>query len=116
MSLNLRNNNWRSVRTVVVGAAVTAGQMVQLGNGLVGAYMEDGAVGATVAVCYAAEKVRLPKAAAVNFAIGDLVYYDPLAFNLTSVAAGNILCGRATEAAVNADTDMEIDFHGDAIA
>jgi predicted RecA/RadA family phage recombinase len=56
--------------------------------------------------------VTVTKATAVNFAIGDKVYWDTAAKNFTSVSAGNTLVGTALSAQVNADTQLDIVIEG----
>ena len=55
-----------------------------------------------------------PAAAAGVFAAGDNVYYDATARNVVNESdkSGNIYCGTAYKAAVQADTEVQVDFDG----
>ena len=59
----------------------------------------------------------LPKAASITFAIGDKVYFDPVAETVTSVATGGTkLIGQALAVAGSADTLARVRLPGMVIA
>ena len=57
----------------------------------------------------------LPKAPTIVFAVGDYVYFDPTAGEITSVATGNKLIGAATAAAAASDTTAAVRLNGVAV-
>lgn len=77
------------------GAAIAYGAVVNLGSriGIAGEAIAVGATG-SVHVTGVFELDAINNAA---FAVGDTLYWDPVALNLTNVAVGNIPAGWATE-------------------
>jgi predicted RecA/RadA family phage recombinase len=88
---------------------LSAGQMTVVGD-TIGLVVEEAAPGAEFVLVYDAEKVVAPKASAAAFAVGDIVYYDPAAGNVTDVSTSNQKCGRALEAAGTTDDEALIDL------
>ena len=87
------------------GVQIPAGTVVGLGT-RVGIAAGDIPVGATGALHIVG--VFEGQKAEVGIAKGAAVYYDPVADNLTNVAAGNIPAGWAIDAVLPADTDVRI--------
>ena len=59
---------------------------------------------------------NLPKAATITFGIGDKVYFDPVAENVTSVTSGTKLIGQALAVAGSTDTLARVRLPGMVIA
>lgn len=61
---------------------------------------------------YEAEKIVLPKAdgAGESFVVGDVIYYDAAAKNVTATSTGNTKCGRALETAGTGATEVLADL------
>jgi predicted RecA/RadA family phage recombinase len=57
----------------------------------------------------------LPKAATIVFAVGDYVYWDDTAHNVTSVATAHTLIGAATAAAASGDATAAVRLNGVAV-
>jgi predicted RecA/RadA family phage recombinase len=57
----------------------------------------------------------LPKAPTIVFAVGDYVYWDATAGQVTSVGTGNKVIGAATAAAAASDTTAAVRLNGVAI-
>lgn len=110
-NLKLRSPNFKSTKLTAPSAGYTAGQMVKVED-TVFIIVTTAAVGVATAAIYWAEKVVVPKATGVTFAVGDKVYFDASAAKITSVASGNTLCGRALVAAGSSATTAEIEFNG----
>ena len=55
-----------------------------------------------------AGRVELLKAAPLAVAVGEVVYWDAAAGNITKTSAGNTMCGFCVEAAASADTTITI--------
>ena len=77
------------------GAAITYNAVVNLTTRIAIA-AEAIAVGATGSL-YTTGVFELPAINNAGFAVGDTLYWDPVALNLTNVAAGNVPAGWATE-------------------
>jgi predicted RecA/RadA family phage recombinase len=79
--------------------AVLSGDGVKIGA-LFGIALADAAIGTAVRICTVGV-VRGKKLSAQAWAVGDKVYWDDAAKNLTTVVGANILVGAAVAAAVN---------------
>jgi predicted RecA/RadA family phage recombinase len=77
------------------GAAIAYGDVVNLGS-RIGIAGEAIAVGATGSI-HTTGVFELDAINNAGFAVGDTLYWDPVALNLTNVAVGNIPAGWATE-------------------
>lgn len=117
MGLELRSNKWASMKVTAPTAGYVAGQMVKVED-TIGVIVEDADAGAEAVLIYECEKIVVPKNAAssVAFSIGDKVYFDESAGAVTATSTGNTLCGRATEAAITTDDEVEIDLKGNIVA
>lgn len=109
--INLRSPNFKSAKLTTPTAGYTAGQMVKVAQ-LVGVIFETKTVGQEAVLCYQCEKIVVPKATGVTFAVGDKVYFDSAAAKVTSTASGNTLCGRALAIGLTGDTTLEINLEG----
>lgn len=87
-------------------APIQYNAVVNLGT-RIGIAGEDIPVGATGAV-HCAGVFELPAANNVAFNVGDTLYWNPVARELTNVAAGNIPAGWATEPKQLADTTARV--------
>ena len=114
-NLKLRSPHFKSVKVTAPSAGYTAGQMVKIED-TVGVIVETKTSGNNTALIYECEKIVVPKATGVTFAIGDKVYFDSSAAKITSVASGNTLCGRANAVGASSDTTLEISLLGNAAA
>lgn len=92
-------------------AAVTSGDPVVVGTGLLGVALEDGAIGETID-CAIEGVFELPKLNTAVIAAGEQCLYDSSAGNLNDdqavPAAGDFLCGYAWEAAGNGTTIVRV--------
>lgn len=95
---------------VVAGTAVTSGSLVLMGA-LVGVALNSGAVGVTIQVKVTGVFGDLPKATGA-LAVGDKVYFDNTAKNLTATATNNTLAGYVYEAAISAATVVKVKLLG----
>lgn len=111
-AVKLRNPNFESIE-VTLGATKDAGAM-DLIEDTVGIYVNGGESGDKDAFIHKCEKVVVPKAtgASTDFAAGDKVYFDNTAKAVTYDPTGNTLCGRANEAVLTTDTEVEINLVG----
>lgn len=116
-ALNLRSPILASMEITTPSAGYTAGQMVKIED-TVGLIAETKTVGQTAVLIYKCEKVVVPKVAGtgITFAAGDKVYFVAASAAVSNASTSNTLCGRALEAATEADTDVEIELLGSAAA
>lgn len=116
-ALKLRSPHFASVDVVAPTGGYTAGEMVKVQE-LVGLIVLDADATKTVVLIYGCEKVVVPKTVGtgITFSVGDKVYYDAAAKEVTNVASGNTLCGRALEDAALDDDEVEIDLKGNVAA
>jgi len=108
------SGDWRSFVVAAESGGVTAGAMDKI-HDTVGVYVQTEDAGEDVAFIYHAEKIEVPKCddSNITFEIGDKVYYDESAHEVTNVASGNLWIGIALEAATfDADT-LLMDLKGD---
>ena len=110
-ALKLRSPNFKSFKVTAPTAEYTAGQMIKI-HDTVGVIVESAAVDEETALIYSCEKIVVPKDTGVTFNAGDKVYYRASTAKITSTASGNTLCGRALEAGLTGDTELEIDLNG----
>lgn len=115
--MELRSNIFASMKVVAPTAGYTKGQMVKVED-VIGIIVDDADHLKEAILVYSCEKVVVPKNAAssASFAVGDKVYFDESAGAVTSTSTGNTLCGRATEAAITTDDEVEIDLKGNIVA
>lgn len=85
------------------GSAVSAGDVIVSGDCCLVAHL-DIASGDLGAVTLHGGVYTVPKATGEVWAIGDSVYYDESAENLTKTATDNVLFGRAAAAAISGAT------------
>jgi len=85
---------------------VVSGQPVLIGS-LFGVAAYSAAAGAPAEIVTLGV-FDLPKAASVTFAVGDKVYFDATANNLTSVTTSNTYVGVATAAAASSDATVRV--------
>jgi len=111
-ALKLRSPNFKSFKVTAPSAGYTAGEMIKI-HDTVGVIVETAALAENTALIYSCEKIVVPKDTGVTFDAGDKVYYRASTDKITSTASGNTLCGRALEAGLTGDTELEIDLHGD---
>jgi predicted RecA/RadA family phage recombinase len=95
--------------TTGTNAGHNAGDMITVGD-TIGVVVEDVGTSSDFVLVYEAEKIVVPKASGQEFAPGEVVYYDPVAQNVTAVSTSNTACGRALEAAGSSDTEALIDL------
>lgn len=108
MALGTIVDSISNARTLVLAhtAAVAAGEII-VSNGL--ALIAVAAKDANVAGVYVyMGKVSMPKAAPLVINVGDKVYFDGSANNITKTAAGNTQCGICIEGAASAATEVVI--------
>ena len=81
----------------------------------VGVYMQTAATGVTVAFCYHAEKIMVPKSVvsgAGEFEVGEKVYFDVADANVNNDSGSNYMCGICVKKPALADTEVLIDLDG----
>lgn len=88
------------------GAAIASGALVVIGV-LAGVAVSNIAVGESGAVDLQGV-FELPKVTGTAIAVGDKVYWDATAGNVTKTASGNTAFGAAVEAAVSAATTVKV--------
>jgi predicted RecA/RadA family phage recombinase len=88
------------------GAAIAYNDVVNLTT-RIGIAAENIAVGATGSVAVTGV-YELPAINTDSFAVGDALYWDPVANNLTNIALGNVPAGWATEAKLLAGTTARV--------
>lgn len=88
-----------------------AGDMIAVGD-TIGVVVEDVGTSSDFVLVYEAEKIVAPKVtgAGESLAVGGKVYFDPVNFAVTSVATGNVCCGRALEGVGTDDAEVLIDL------
>lgn len=96
---------------VVLSGTVAAGDFATL-NEENGFYFEGGVSGDTVTFVTKARKVAVEKAGSQAWVVGEAVYWDSGAENVTNVASTNVLIGFVVEAAASAATEGIISFDG----
>ncbi|QDJ10790.1 Hypothetical protein HVPorG_04935 [Roseomonas mucosa] len=96
--------------TVAAPYAVLSGAGVKLGA-IFGVAAEDADQGATVdlATCGV---FSLPKVAALAVAVGDLVFWDDSAKQVTKTASGNTRIGVAVTAAADPSPSVDVRLNG----
>ena len=110
-------NHVKPGHTVTVPAptgGVLSGAPVLVGS-LFGVASYSAAEGADVEIV-TIDVFDLPKAAGAAFAIGDKVYYDTTAKNMTATASGNKLVGSAAGIAASGDATARVRLPGMVIA
>ena len=110
-----RTNVYEEMTVVTPTAGYTAGQMVKVED-TVGVIVETKTVGLNAVLVHKCEKIVVPKATGVTFAIGDKVYFDTATAKITSAASGNTLCGRANAVGASGDTELNINLNGSVAA
>lgn len=91
---------------LVAPAAVVSGQAVLYGK-MLGVHVSDAALGEDT-VAHFKGVHSIPKVAATAMAVGDELYWDDVAKNLTKTTAGNTFVGYCAKAALAADTHVNI--------
>jgi len=93
------------------GESYSAGEMIKVGD-TIGIVVEDVAENSEFVLVYEAEKVIAPKATGtgVSLSVGDSVYYDATAKEVTNSSSGNTLCGKALESAGDNDDEVLMDL------
>ena len=99
-----------NILTVPAPAAVLSGAGVQVGS-IFGVAAEDAAAGADVDLDVMGV-FTLPKVLALALGIGDPVYWDATAKNVTATAAGNQRIGVAVTAAPNPSGVVSVRLNG----
>lgn len=115
--LQLRSDKFDSLKFTAPTGGLTSGQLYKVGD-VVGVVVETVLVGETAVLIYRCPKILVAKRAGtgITFAVGAKVYYRSAGPDLTNATTGNVLCGRATVAALAADTTVEIDLDGAKVA
>jgi predicted RecA/RadA family phage recombinase len=108
--LELYSADYVDLKDTVAGAAVDAGDYVNVG-GVHGFYLVDGAIGDEIAIVIEAPIVKATKEAALAINAGDVVYYDTAADEIDKTDT-NVLVGYAVRDALAADTHVFIRWDG----
>lgn len=100
----------RSPVTMTAPANVTSGQGLLVGSafGVVGTTVASGALMAL----HTEGQHTLPKATGAAWAVGDIVYWDDSAKNVTKTSSGNTKIGYATSVQASGDTTGVVNLNG----
>ncbi len=91
-------------------AGATTAKNFYLINGKVALAINSAAAGADNVFAYACPKARVPKASGQVWDVLQLIYWDDVAKNFTTVVTSNTLAGVVVSDAASADTEGVIDF------
>jgi len=111
MSLITSGTDYDAIK-LAHNAAVTEGEDI-LANGRVLVALSAAAIN-TLNIFAIEGLLEAPKVAATAIAAGATLYWDNAAGNYTTVAVGNTKAGYATEAALAADTVVQMKLTNDA--
>ncbi len=104
------------MEVTVASPGVSAGDMYR-NNNVVGVFAMDYETGDTGVLIYKAPKIVVPCAVAttaVDYAVGEPVYFDVADAEVNQTAANNWLCGHVLVKPAVGDEEVEIDLNGDA--
>jgi predicted RecA/RadA family phage recombinase len=91
--------------------AIVAAKAFFISNGRV--FMGLNATGANEAGAhvYKAERIQVPKATGAAWAVGDKLYWDPVASKFTKTSTDNTYAGMAVAVAASDDTEGEMELN-----
>jgi predicted RecA/RadA family phage recombinase len=95
-----------------VGGTVS-GNAYLIGAAIFGVAVTDSVAGDTVSLRRLGHYTGMPKAAGAAWVVGDILYWDNVAFNFTKTSASNTRVGVAASAQLAGDTtgDVLLDGH-----